>query len=142
MLGLGQKKSDHAFYEAFEAHAARSVEAAKLVAQMPREPARAAELSKEVHRAENAGDKITHDTIARLHKTWITPIDRSDIHSLITSLDDVLDLIEAVAELVALYAVRDLPAFVVKLAESLQVATEAVDKAIQLLPQVKKPKQM
>src|SRR5689334_17562341 len=103
MLGLGQKKSDHAFYEAFEAHAARSVEAAKLVAQILREPARAAELAKEVNRAESAGDKITHDTIARLHQTWITPIDRSDIHSLITSLDDVLDLTEAVSERLLLY---------------------------------------
>ena len=91
---------------------------------------------------ENAGDKITHETIARLHKTWITPIDRADIHSLITALDDVLDLIEAVAERVSLYEVKNLPEFVVKLADSLKAATVAVDKAVKLLPQVKQPKEM
>lgn len=142
MLGIGQKKSDRAFYEAFEAHASRSVEAAKLVAQMLREPARAAELSKQVHTAENAGDKITHDTIARLHQTWITPIDRSDIHSLITSLDDVLDLTEAVSERLLLYAVAECPEFVAALGDVVVRATEAMEKAIRLLPQVKRPKEM
>jgi len=142
MLGIGQKKSDRAFYEAFEAHAAKSVEAAKLVVQMLREPARAPELSKEVHRVENAGDKITHDTIARLHQTWITPIDRSDIHSLITSLDDVLDLTEAVSERLVLYGVTNCPEFVIALGDVVVRATEAVEKAIRLLPQVKRPKEM
>ena len=54
----------------------------------------------------------------------------------------MLDLIEAASERVALYEVKQLPEFVVTLADSLQEATEAVDKAIKLLPQVKQPKQM
>jgi predicted phosphate transport protein (TIGR00153 family) len=142
MFGIGSSKSDRTFYDAFERHAARIVEAGKLIAQIVREPERSVEIAKAVKEAENAGDRITHETIARLHKTWITPIDRADIHSLITALDDVLDLIEAVSERVALYEVRKLPEFVVKLADSLQLATEAVDKAIKLLPQVKQPKEM
>jgi uncharacterized protein len=142
MLGLGQKKSDRAFYEAFEAHASRIVEAAKLVAEMLKDPRRAPELAKQVSQTENAGDKITHDTIARLHKTWITPIDRSDIHSLITSLDDVLDLTEAVSERLLLYGVNDCPDFIVALGGVVVRATEAVEKAIRLLPQVKRPKEM
>lgn len=142
MFGIGPTKSDRSFYEAFERHAACIVEAGKLVARIMREPERSAEISKAVKAAEEAGDKITHETIARLHKTWITPIDRADIHSLITALDDVLDLIEAVAERVSLYEVKNLPEFVVKLAEVLEEATEAVNKAVTLLPQVKQPKQM
>jgi uncharacterized protein len=142
MFGIGSSKSDRSFYDAFERHAARIVEAGKLIAQIVREPERSVEIAKAVKEAENAGDRITHETIARLHKTWITPIDRADIHSLITALDDVLDLIEAVSERVALYEVRKLPAFVVKLADSLQLATVAVDQAIKLLPQVKQPKEM
>lgn len=142
MFGIGSSKSDRSFYDAFERHAARIVEAGKLIAQVVREPERSVEIAKAVKEAENAGDRITHETIAKLHKTWITPIDRADIHSLITALDDVLDLIEAVSERVALYEVRKLPEFVVKLADSLQLATEAVDKAIKLLPQVKQPKEM
>lgn len=142
MMGLGQKKSDRAFYEAFEAHASRIVEAAKLVAEMLKDPRRAPELAKQVSQTENAGDKITHETIARLHKTWITPIDRSDIHSLITSLDDVLDLTEAVSERLLLYGVTDCPDFIVALGAVVVRATEAVEKAIRLLPQVKRPKEM
>jgi len=142
MFGIGSSKSDRSFYEAFERHAAQIVLAGKLITEIVRQPERAGEIAKQIHDVENAGDIITHETIARLHKTWITPIDRADIHSLITALDDVLDLIEAASERVALYEVKELPEFVVTLADSLQLATEAVDKAIKLLPQVKQPKQM
>jgi predicted phosphate transport protein (TIGR00153 family) len=142
MLGVGQKKSDRAFYEAFEAHASRIVEAAKLVAEMLKDPRRAPELAKQVSQNESAGDKITHDTIARLHQTWITPIDRADIHSLITSLDDVLDLTEAVSERLLLYGVNQCPGFVVALGDVVVRASEAMEKAIRLLPQVKRPKEM
>jgi uncharacterized protein len=142
MFGIGSSKSDRSFYEAFGEHAARIVEAGKLVAQILREPQRSPEISKAVKTAEEAGDKITHETIARLHKTWITPIDRADIHSLISALDDVLDLIEAVSERVALYEVKSLPDFVVKVGEVLEQATQAVNKAVLLLPQVKQPKEM
>jgi uncharacterized protein len=142
MFGIGSSKSDRSFYDAFERHAARIVEAGKLLAEMVREPHRCAQLAQAVKAAENAGDKITHETIAKLHKTWITPIDRADIHSLISALDDVLDLIEAAAERVALYEVTNLPDFVIKLADSLLSATHAVEKAVKLLPQVKQPKEM
>jgi uncharacterized protein len=142
MFGIGSSKSDRTFYEAFERHAAQIVEAGRLLSELVRQPERATELAKAIHDVENAGDIITHETIARLHKTWITPIDRADIHSLISALDDVLDLIEAASERVALYEVTQLPEFVVTLADSLELATHAVDKAIKLLPQVKQPKEM
>ena len=142
MFGIGSSKSDRSFYEAFERHAARIVEAGNLITEIVRHPERAVEIAKAIHDAENAGDIITHETIARLHKTWITPIDRADIHALISALDDVLDLIEAASERVALYEVKELPEFVLPLADSLQLATVAVDKAIKLLPQVKQPKEM
>ena len=142
MFGIGSSKSDRSFYDAFERHASRIAEAGRLITQIVRQPERSVELAKAIKDVENDGDKITHETIARLHKTWITPIDRADIHSLITALDDVLDLIEAVSERVALYEVKDLPEFVVQLADTLQHATVAVDQAIRLLPKVKQPKEM
>jgi predicted phosphate transport protein (TIGR00153 family) len=142
MFGIGSSKSDRSFYEAFERHAACIVEAGKLITEIASHPERAVALAKAIKDVEGEGDKITHETIARLHKTWITPIDRADIHSLITALDDVLDLIEAVSERVALYEVKILPQFVVKLSGSLQHATVAVDQAIKLLPKVKQPKEM
>jgi predicted phosphate transport protein (TIGR00153 family) len=142
MFGMGQKSSDRAFYDAFSAHAARSVEAAKLIVEMLEQPERSAELGKIVNEVESAGDKITHETIARLHQTWITPLDGSDIHSLITSLDDVLDTIEAVSERLVLYGITESPKFVAKLASVVVRGTEAMDKAVRLLPQVKHPKEI
>src|SRR5882762_6268540 len=130
MFGIGSSKSDRSFYDAFERHAARIVEAGNLITEIVRHPERSLELAQKIKDVENDGDKITHETIARLHKTWITPIDRADIHSLITALDDVLDLIEAVSERVALYEIKTVPEFVVRLAGSLQRATVAVDQAI------------
>jgi len=142
MFGIGQKKSDRAFYDAFAAHAARSVEAARLLVQMLTEPSRATDLAKAVGELESAGDKITHETIARLHQTWITPIDRADIHARIASLDDVLDLIEAVSERLVIYEVRESPDFVRNLADVVVRATADVEKAVALLPRVKQPKEM
>jgi predicted phosphate transport protein (TIGR00153 family) len=143
MFGIGQKTSDLAFYDAFSAHAARSVEASRIVFKMVSEPDNLAVLAKAVQEAESAGDKITHETIARLHQTWLTPIDRSDIHSLITSLDDVLDLTEAVSERLLLYGMNAVaPDFVRQLADVLVRATVAMEKAVRLLPQVKRPKEM
>jgi uncharacterized protein Yka (UPF0111/DUF47 family) len=142
MFGMGQKSSDRAFYDAFSAHAARSVEAAKLLVEMLETPERSAELGKIVNEVESAGDKITHETIARLHQTWITPLDGSDIHSLITSLDDVLDTIEAVSERLVLYGITESPNFVATLANVVLRGTEAMDKAVRLLPQVKRPKEI
>lgn len=142
MFGLGPSRNDRSFYEAFEKHAACIVRASHLLVEMFEQPERTEELAKAISETESNGDKITHETIARLHKTWITPVDRSDIHALITALDDVLDLTEAVAERLLLYGEKDIPPFVPVLASVLRQACEAVDKAVRLLPQVKKPKEM
>ncbi len=55
---------------------------------------------------ENEGDRITHQTLDALNKTFITPIDREDIHSLISALDDVLDLIDAAAHRLLAYKIE------------------------------------
>ena len=142
MFGLGSSKTDRSFYEAFEQHAGCIVRAAEKVAEAVATPRNAVELAKEVRQYEQDGDRITHETIARLHKTWLTPLDRADIHALIVALDDVLDLTEAVAERLALYDLETSPQLVIQLAQTLLLATQNVDKAVRLLPQVKQPKQM
>ena len=55
---------------------------------------------------EKNGDKITHAAVELLHKTFITPLDREAIHQLITSMDDILDLIEDSAQSIFLYDIR------------------------------------
>jgi len=61
---------------------------------------------KPARRAERAADRVTHDVNRAIHRTFITPIDREQIHSLINTMDDVADLIQDSAETMALYDVR------------------------------------
>ena len=142
MFGLTSSKKDRVFYDAFEKHATCVVRAAELFVLSLRSPERVIEISKQVRNIEAEGDTITHDTIARLHKTWITPLDRADIHALISTLDDVLDLTEAAADRLALYEIRTAPPFVVGLASVLLQATQATEKAVRLLQNVKQPEEM
>jgi len=142
MFGLSPTKKDRFFYDAFEKHANCVVRATESFLEALRCPERSIELTKIVRNIEAEGDAITHDTIARLHKIWITPLDRADIHSLISALDDVLDLTEAAADRIALYELKTAPDFVVSLATVLLHSAVAVEKAVRLLPQVKQPGEM
>jgi hypothetical protein len=154
MFGSG-KKRDAAFFDAFSRHAQRSVEAARMLVEMmgrlevgnggaaeayraPEEgDAPVDELSKQLYvkikDAETSADSITHETIKRLHETWITPFDRDDIHALITRMDDVLDLIEAAAERIVLYRVMVAPPEALELATLLVESCNVLAKAVALL---------
>jgi predicted phosphate transport protein (TIGR00153 family) len=70
---------------------------------------RRGELAKQVSDCEHAGDELTHTILRRLNATFVTPFDRSDIYSLASHLDDVMDLVEEAADALVLYAIGDLP---------------------------------
>ena len=65
--------------------------------------------ARRIDNAERAADKITHETITLLHKTFITPFDRDQIHQLITAMDDILDLMQDSAESMHLFDIQSLP---------------------------------
>ena len=88
--------------------------------------------------AERAADKITHECITLLHKSFITPFDRDQIHALITAMDDILDLIQDVAESVALYDLRTVTPEAKQLAEICHLCCERVRTAVGLLTNVKR----
>ena len=138
----GPKSKDHVFFDAFISHAQKSVEAAKMLVQIFEDPSKASELATAINEAENRGDRLTHETVRRLHETWITPLDRNDIHSLITRMDDVLDLIEAVSERVILFQLSDKQPLAVELARVLVRSCEKLQKAMQLLPNLKQSKEL
>src|SRR5260221_4503557 len=94
------------FFDLFNAHAERIVEASRDLAAMIGTFSELDAHAQRIDAAERAADKITHETISLLHKTFITPFDREQIHQLITTMDDILDLIHDVAESVALYDLR------------------------------------
>ena len=82
---------------------------------------------------EKQADKITYQTVDLLHKTFITPIDRDDIHKLITRQDDILDLLEDAAQTVSLYDLHSVTPEAQRLAELVLACTEKVQAAVALL---------
>ena len=125
------------FFDLFNAHAERIVEGARELAAMM---SRFDELEAHAQRiddVERAADKITHETITLLHRTFITPFDREQIHALITAMDDILDLIQDVAESIALYDLRAVTPEAKQLAEICQQCCDRVKSAVALLTNVK-----
>ena len=127
------------FFDLFNAHAERIVEGARELASMIGTFRDLEAHAQRIDNAERAADKITHETITLLHKTFITPFDRDQIHQLITTMDDILDLIQDVAESVALYDLRQATPEAKQLAEINQMCCERVKAAVGLLTNIKHP---
>src|SRR5262249_38316440 len=79
---------------------------------------------------EHEGDSVTHEIVRRLNTTFITPIDREDIYALASRLDDVLDLIEAVADRLLLYRIVTPTEGCVGMAKIIVKAAEETDRAV------------
>jgi predicted phosphate transport protein (TIGR00153 family) len=133
---LGPKSDGDVFFRAFSEHSQRSVEAATLLLEMMEHIDRKEKLALEVGEKENAGDQITHDTVKHLHETWITPLDRFDIHGLITKLDDVLDLVEAASERLVLFDIKTVKPAAVEISRVLLKACESIHRAMTFFPKL------
>ena len=88
-----------------------------------------------MERLEHEGDQITHDILARLHRSFITPIDREDIHLLASALDDVMDFIEATTERFVICRVSQPNSHAKALA---QVILKQVEEIHQIMPQLRR----
>jgi len=128
------------FFEYFNQHADRiasaSRELALLLSEYSNEPARAARVER-INDLEHEADRITHDTAALLQTIFVTPMDRDDIHRLISRMDDVLDLMQDAAESLSLYDVHEVTAHAVELAVLLQHGCERLQAAVALLSSMK-----
>ena len=125
------------FFDLFNAHAERIIEGSRELAAMIGSFSELDAHAQRIDGAERAADKITHECITLLHKTFITPFDREQIHQLITAMDDILDLIQDVAESIALYDLRSVTPEAKQLAEICQMCCERVRTAVSLLKNVK-----
>ena len=82
---------------------------------------------------EHQGDQITHEIVRRLNTTFITPMDREDIHDLASRLDDVLDYIDAAAERLVVYRIKEPTSACRAMAEVILTTVHAMDRAIRCL---------
>jgi hypothetical protein len=131
---------DKEFWNAFTEHAARTVRAAGLLVEMLEHPDRRVKLVQEISDLEHEGDKITHDTVLALHQTWITPLDREEIHGLISRLDDVLDFIDAAADRIALYEITNVRSEAIDIAKILELSCSELQRAMVMLQNMKDAK--
>jgi predicted phosphate transport protein (TIGR00153 family) len=87
----------------------------------------------EIKEVEHKCDFLTHEIIQRLHRTFVTPLDREDIHALARSLDDVMDAIDASAAIVRLYQIEHVRADARELAKLVRMSADQVVIALQAL---------
>src|SRR5690242_17458208 len=131
MFGLIPR--EEAFFELFKNAAHNMIEGSRLLKDMMEHFQSPVEQAKRIKEVEHIGDGITHDIALRLNQTFITPIDREDIHDLASALDDIVDMAEAIADRFVLYKVTKPTDMAVKLAEILYQASMAVGKGVDRL---------
>ncbi len=123
------------FFEDFITLADRIVSGATLLERMLSSDPPAWDMALQIRQIEQECDAVTHQIIQRLNATFVTPIDREDIHQLATSLDDVMDAVDAAATVVRRYRMsslrygtRELASLVWQSTMQVRVAVEALDK--------------
>ena len=125
------------FFEFFNEHADLVVQGSRELAALM---ASGDDLERRAHNIEaieKRADRITRSTIELLHKTFITPLDRDDIHQLISKMDDILDLIEDAAQLIYIYDIRVITEEEKRLADICVACGEKVQAAVRLLSNMK-----
>lgn len=129
---------DQEFLAIFDAATNNIVAAVELFCQLVRDGGALAGLVDKLKELEHQGDRYTHQALAKLHTSFITPFDREDIHALVTKLDDILDAVDATGHRLLAYGVDQVPSRLVELADLLLASVREVQKAVLYLHDPKK----
>ncbi|MDN3359961.1 DUF47 family protein [Actinomadura sp. DC4] len=121
---------EDSYYDMFADSANNLVTGARLLVELISDGVNREAIAEKMRACEHAGDEFTHAIMRRLNESFITPFDREDIYRLASSLDDVMDFMEAAADLVVLYKIDELPGDVVGQVEVLERAAELTAEAM------------
>lgn len=124
---------DRVFFDLFAEAGQNTVRAAYLLRQMLNEWPDDGGLARDILKAEQEGDRITHDIVNRLNTTFVTPIDREDIYGLATKMDDVVDYTEEVADFLGLYAIEAPMTQAIAMSDVLVACCEQLAEALENL---------
>ncbi len=100
------------------------------------------QLVKEIKDLEHRGDSVTHKIFSELNGTFVTPLDREDIHTLTSALDDILDHIDGSAQRIILYDIKKCPPEVVRLSEVLDRSVEELHRGVGLMRDLQHTEQL
>ncbi len=130
---MGLLPREGKFFDLFNQHAGLAANAATELQALLADLTQIETRSRAIEKCEKHADRITHETVQLLHKTFVTPLDRDEIHRLITGMDDILDLMEDVATCLFLYDVRAVTPDAQKLAAICVACTNKVKDAVRML---------
>ena len=124
---------DENFFDLFEQQAGHIVSASRVLEELTLNYPSAQAKVQQIRDLEHAGDTITHEVVRRLNTTFVTPIDREDIYALASCLDDVLDLIDAVADRLLLYKINKPTDGCIAMGKIIVKTAEETDRAVRCL---------
>ncbi|HKS73354.1 MAG TPA: DUF47 family protein [Terriglobales bacterium] len=133
---------DGNFFEIFNAHARYIVDGSQALEKLIENLEDAERHRRNIKIIEKSADKLTSECNDLLHKTFITPLDRDEIQQLINTLDDIIDVIEDVANTITLYDVQALPADAIEFARLSTRTVIQVQQAVSMLSDMKQAQQI
>ena len=136
-MALRFRPVDSSFYDLFAQSAQHLVHGSGQLAQVHVDGGVREALAQQMRVAEHQADESTHQLIRQVNSTFVTPFDREDIYRLASSLDDVMDYMEAAVDLVVLYNIGELPAEVADQVDVLERASELTAAAMPRLRAMK-----
>jgi predicted phosphate transport protein (TIGR00153 family) len=125
------------FFEMFVKSAENLLRGAKVLVEIANNFDTLAENAAKLERLEHDSDQITHEIMEKLNKTFVTPLDREDIHELTAALDDVMDFIEAATERMVLYKVTSSTPEMKEIAEVILKQAEEINYVMPKIKEIK-----
>ena len=133
-MGFKFRPVDSTFYDLFAESAQHLVVGAELLAEMLAEGSDRVDVATRMRSAEHTADETTHSIVKRVNSTFVTPIDREDIYSLASGLDDVMDMMDEVVDMILLYEVKLLPP---ELSDQVEVLQRCAELTAQAMPNLR-----
>lgn len=127
---FGLLPKEEAFFDLFKQAAHNVIEGSRLLKELMEDYTNVQRRIERIKEVEHIGDGLTHDIALRLNQTFLTPLDREDIHDLASALDDILDAVEAVADRFAIYKITQPTESAIRLGDILHRASVAVGRGV------------
>jgi uncharacterized protein len=121
------------FFDMFEKSADTVLEGVRLFKDMMDHFENVEEKARQLKEVENRGDTNTHEIVEKLNRSFVTPLDRDDIHALSSELDDILDCVEALASRFLMFHIQEVTPEMKTFAQLILQATEEISKAVHSL---------
>jgi uncharacterized protein Yka (UPF0111/DUF47 family) len=139
---INLRPSEDAFYGFFSNAAVNLVRGAEILSELKGDKPDYQSISDRMGEIEHANDDVTHEMLRKLNSTFVTPFDREDIYRLGSTLDDVMDHMEAAANLIYLYGLSELPSLPREMSELVTTIEACAEVTAQAMPRLKAQKKL